>query len=331
MKEKLRVLIGAIMLVVLIAFTFVINILLTRKDESNLIVNLDPELQRAMTYGELEERDARTNSDYVQFSAFFLRDLDQDGFAERVKGTCKEVAGEDTLYMSLNVLTDGILKNGKIEIIADNIYFQTVLVDDEVIKGNYVSANTNVIDLKDVKVGTQKLIFGNVRTGNYSSRHLKTAALENDTTKYSGINKVKLTGTHVKTDGTETQIEKIIELPVDWYAVPVAEIPNKYDGGQKDNQKQNYDMNKMIDVEHEKLNLTFNIVSQEKAYKSILSKSYIEGEIPQLNGYDPISVEITGERIVYEYDSATRKFSAQRVAKLDSNGVVRTVWMPTRL
>ena len=89
------------------------------------LIATNPELARAMTYGELTEEDEKTQSENVRFSVYFARDLNGDGYADRVKGTCKEVEGEDTLYMSLNVLGDGYLKDAKIEIEADNIYFKT--------------------------------------------------------------------------------------------------------------------------------------------------------------------------------------------------------------
>ena len=55
-------------------------------------VNLDPELARAMTYEQFEdgsdvvyEAGSDNVVDNVKFSSFFLRDLDGDGYAEKVK------------------------------------------------------------------------------------------------------------------------------------------------------------------------------------------------------------------------------------------------------
>ena len=91
------------------------------------------------------------------------------------------------------------------------MYFKTALVNDETIDGNYISENTKSIDLKDVYAGTQKLIFGQVRTGDYRYLSTKKDAIGKDTNKYSGINKIILTGTHVKNDGTRTEIKKEVE------------------------------------------------------------------------------------------------------------------------
>ena len=312
--------------IIIISFLFVLAIISTlivlMKDKyhvDNLYNITDPELARAMTYGELTEEDERTQSEYVTFGAFFARDLDGDGYAERVKGTCKEVGKQDTLYMSLNVLEDGTLKNGKIEIESNNIYFQTALIEDETINDNYISSNTSEINLKDVKVGTQKLIFGTVRSGDYSEDKTKMSAIANNINNYSGINKIILTGTHVSSDGQETKIRKEIEFQVDWYNTPLAEIPYTYAGNQK-NRNQSYNNLNIIDTENNTLNLSFKLVSQETGYLTRLSKAYIEGEIPELNGYEPVEVEITGENVEFTYDQETRKFVAYREAILDENG-----------
>ena len=61
------------------------------------------ELEVSKTYEEVQEGDEVTQSEYVKFDAFFLRDLDGDGYAESIRGACREIGGEDTLYMELNV------------------------------------------------------------------------------------------------------------------------------------------------------------------------------------------------------------------------------------
>ena len=108
---------------------------------------LDPELARAMTYDQFEDGDENVDgTDNVKFSAFFLRDVDGDGYAEKLKGTCKEIGKEDTLYMEVNVQTDGILKNGKIEVDGKNFYLVTSVPKDNELKDNYISVNTKVME-----------------------------------------------------------------------------------------------------------------------------------------------------------------------------------------
>ena len=315
--------IGVVSLSLLVVVAILVVLLLNYSNKTNKksrVIN-DPELARAMTYGEFTEEDEKTESDCVRFGAFFLRDLDGDGYAEKVKGTCKKVGESDYLYFSLNVLTEGTLKNGKIEIQGDNIYFQTALIDDEVISGNYISNNTSVINLKDVGVGTQKLIFGNARSGNYNNKYEMRAALGNDTTKYSRENKIILTGTHVANDGTETNIRKEIVLPVDWYEETKAEIPYTY-AGQTKNKYQSYNTENVVDEAKGTIKISFKLVSQETQNKLILSKAYIEGTIPDFNGYSPLSVEFTGTNVKYTYDEETGKYTAWRDSVLDASGKI---------
>ncbi len=320
-KSKKRIILAGLSsaIVILIVAVSLFSVLKTSKSEQ--IAN--PELARAMEYGELTEKDEETQSENVRFSAYFARDLDGDGYAEKVKGTCKEVEGEDTLYMSLNVLGDGYLKNAKIEIEEDNIYFKTALVDDETISGNYISENTKSINLKEVQVGTQKLIFGQVRSGDYRYDSSKKDAIGKDTKKYSGINKIKLTGTHVSNDGkTETALEKEIELPVDWYSTTKAEIPYTYGANGEKNKYQNYNTESIVDEENKEVNLEFKITAQESNNKLILAKSTIEGTVPDLNGYMPTKVEITGENVEYTYNDKTGEFTAYREAQITEEGIV---------
>ena len=320
-KEKVTLSMIAVLAIVTMVMTAIYHAQKVQKRQNLIATN--PELARAMTYGELTEKDEETQSENVRFSVYFARDLDGDGYADRVKGTCKEVEGEDTLYMSLNVLGDGYLKDAKIEIEANNIYFKTALVDDEVIEGNYISENTTTINLKDVQAGTQKLIFGQVRSGDYRYASTKRDAIGKDTNKYSGINKITLTGTHVSSDGqTKTPIEKTIELPVDWYSTTRAEIPYTYGSNAEKNKYQNYNTESIVDEEKQEVNLEFKIVSQESNNKLLLSKATIEGTIPELNGYKPTKVEVIGDNVEYTYDEETGTFTATRTAQTTEEGIV---------
>ena len=288
-----------------------------KREKQIVLANGDMELLRAMSYEELNNSDELTNSDYVRFSAFFLRDTDLDGYANKIKGTAKEVGTSDTLYMSLAVLAEGTLKDGTIEIIGENFYFQTALIDDEVIDGNYIDANTSLINLKDVRVGTQKLFFGNVRSGNYSNGQ-HTAAIGNDISKYSKVNKVILRGVHVKDDGTETYVVKEVEFPVDWYSTVKTEIPFTY-AGDNENKYQHYGIGNLVDEKNQIVKTTFKVVAQEINNKLLLSKSYIEAEIPLLNDYEPLTVEVKGTNIGFEYDPATRIVKAYRDVTVNGN------------
>ena len=84
-NKKVKVLSIAIILLLLIAIasSFIFKEEnFTKKQKVN-----SAELARAMTYAQVQEGDnAVEGTDNVKFDAFFLRDLDADGYAESLRG-----------------------------------------------------------------------------------------------------------------------------------------------------------------------------------------------------------------------------------------------------
>ena len=110
----------------ILALATIVGVYLLNRDNS--LAGISPEIARSMEYEQVQDGDEdleETNN--VKFDAFFLRDLNGDGYAESIRGTCNEIGEESTLYMELNVLTEGYLKDGKITINSDNFYLQTNL------------------------------------------------------------------------------------------------------------------------------------------------------------------------------------------------------------
>ena len=93
-----------------------------------MLKGMNQEDLRAMEYGELGKDDIKTQSDNVEFSAFFTRDLDKDGNAEKIKGTCKEINSADTLYTEINISRGGYLENGQITLNAKNFTWTTSII-----------------------------------------------------------------------------------------------------------------------------------------------------------------------------------------------------------
>lgn len=198
MKRKNKIILITVASVIAIAVITGLALLL-RKSINKTATELDPEIVRSMSYTQISDEDAKIEgTDYVQFSAFFTRDLDGDGNAEKLLGTCRNVNSADTLYLDLNVLSDGYLKDGKITINGTNFNYSMSMVKDSVLKNNYLSDDVTEIELNNVNAGTEKLIIGNV-----------LADVGNDTNNYSKVSSITLTGTHVSDEGVETHIENI--------------------------------------------------------------------------------------------------------------------------
>ncbi len=316
-KQKLLKIIVLILIISIIAATGII--LIKNKVQTK---NLAPEISRSFAYDEVITGDENVTGDdgseigAIKFDAFFLQDRDGDGITEKIRGTCNEVGKEATLWMELKVSEVGYLKEGKITINSDNFYFNTSIVKDNEIAENYISSNTKEIILNSTpnNVGIQKLLSGSVRSGNYSSSSSRTAAIGNDTNKFSKENSITFSGIYVDQDGNEKSFSKDVPFIIDWYGTLNSEITPK--AQTQDMQ----DMNSLLGQEG--LELDFTITVTENQNQLIMAGSYIQGTIPELNGYKPLSVKIAGTNVQYTYDEQTGNFTAQREAVLNENGIV---------
>ena len=299
-KKKVLKITGIVAIVMVLLGVIGVSIF---KETKKVALQSDPEIRRSMEYEQVADGDENTNSPYVQFDAFFLRDLNGDGYAESIRGTCRDISDTDTLYMEINTLTNGTFKNGKITINSQNMNLQTAIVEDNVIKQNYISDNTTTIELKDMVNGTQKLMYGTVKASDFG----------NDTTKYSKINSITLTGTHVADNGTKTQVSKTVDFTVDWHGDVQASIYN-YTGTQN--------IEDIVDETNKNITLSFSVTTREDIDKLILKSAVLEGKIPEINGYKPTSVETTSTNVDFNYDSETGNFTFRKEATLGENGIV---------
>ncbi len=277
--------------------------------------SISPELAKAMTYDQVQDGEEVVDGTdgHVNFDAFFLRDLNSDGFAESIRGTSKRIGEEDTLYMEISVNTSGYVKNGKITVNGTNSYLQTALPKDDELKDNYVSNNIKAIEFNDLNNGTQKLLTGIIRSGDYSSTSRKSSAIGNNINNYNKVNSVTFTGTYVTEENEEIPIEKTVNFNVDWYGETRAEITST------NTTKTN--LSDRINEEEGTISLDFTINTREANQELILKTNHTEAEIPQLNGYDPISVTYTGNA-TFNYDAETRKVVLEREAVVSEDGTV---------
>ncbi len=311
-ENRMKTIVGTITIVL---FAVVAIIAGQVVKEQNRINAMSAENRRAMNYEQVQEGDevVENTNGAVNFDAFFLRDLNGDGYTESIRGTSKEIGKEDTLYMELNVQTEGYLKNAKIEINGENFYLQTALPKDDELKDNYIGNNIKTIEFNDLANGTQKLLTGVVRSGDYSYNSRKAEAIGNNINNYSKVNSVTLTGTYVNGAGEEKEISKTVEFNIDWYGTTKANIYTT-------NQTKNIE--NAIDEENGVVNLDFTVYTEETNNALILSKNQVEGEIPELNGYAPTSVEYTGSNGVFNYDAETRTFTITRESVVAEDGTV---------
>lgn len=290
-----------IALIVLFITAVMANIAINNKsNQTKSIATLTPEERRSMSYGLVTDENAKIEgNDFVRFNAYFLADLDNDGYAEKYDGTCRNIKEKSMLYMDVNVLTEGKLTNGIITINGQNFNLGMSMIADEVLKNNYISDNVRNIELKDVNAGTQKLILGKI-----------TPKIGNDTNKYScDTNTITFTGTYVPLEGEPVEVNKTIDLTVDWYGITTAQMIK--------NTKYDVLADNIADGE-----IKFNFQVLEIANQLILKENSNKVKIPELCGYAPIEVKCTTNGVTSNYDENTRELTISRESSVNENGIV---------
>ena len=273
-------------------------------DNSTEVQELNtPEELRAMTYGELKEEDEQTQSENVRFSAFFTRDLNKDGYAERLKGTCKELKESDILYVELDVLTQGYLEGGTIYLNGDKNYiWNTAIIKDEVVPNDYLGSTSSITLSNRVQNGTEKLFQGTV-----------TPNIDDNFNNYSKVNSVTLTGTYVDEQGNRTPINITRNVTVDWYGITETKI-NDLSGYKV----QTYDLESAI--KEKTFEVDFQVRVNELIKELLLQKQEVQIEIPRLNGYMPMEVKCTDSKVEYSYDYTTGIITIFRSPVVSYNG-----------
>ena len=303
-KLILIVSIAWFILSIVIAFLFTSFV----KKVDNELTEIDKEIKMSMQYAQIteenkDEYEKVDGTEYVRFSAYFTRDLNGDGIAEKMLGSCRSLSEKDVLFMDLNVLSNGYLKDGKITINSSNFKYNMNMVKDSVLKFNYIKNDVREIELNDVQNGTQKLFLGDV-----------VSNIGNNVNNYSGKTYITLTGTHVADDSehSETQISKTIEITVDWHG----EVTSALDTYSS---YYNYDT---LDTK----TISFGFTTRETHYKPeeqlILKDNITQVTIPELNGYSPEDVICTNSDVNFEYDKYTRNLTITKESTVQEDGIV---------
>ena len=291
--EKLKLKIGGILIIIALIAVLLVSLLIPNIKK----IGLSAEDKLAMTYHELTNSDFETDSENVLFGAYFARDLDKDGIAEKLAGTAKDMDSSDILYMDINVISDGTLKEGRITISNDsNFKYSMNMIKDDVLANNYIYKNVKVIELNNIRAGTQKLIFGDI---------LPKVASYND---FSKVTQITLTGTYVPSEGDEIEINKTIDLTVDWYSTTHTNI---------EAYSKEVNIN-FSNTENEEVNRTIALTfSTEETIGNLVIKDTVATvKIPELYGYKAeeviennsgISWDATSSSITITRNSSARK------------------------
>lgn len=310
-KWKKIFIISTIILIIAILSTLI------AKHVDNQYAKLDSETLRAMNYEQIKDTGNYVNyinedgtigneCNFIEFSAFFTRDLDGDGYAERLNGTCKNLSDTDTLYAEVNVLTKGHLEDGKITLNANNFKWKTAIVSDNIVEGDYIGETSEIKLKSQVQNGSQKLLWGTISQN-----------IGNNINNYSKISSMTLTGTYVDDDGNKTKIQKNVDLTVDWYGTTETSVNRYY---YNNNGYSSYD-NQLLDISNivteNGIELNFRAAISETNKTLLLQKQVAELSIPNLNGYKPTLVTVLDKSVEYNYNEETSKLTIIRSSIVD--------------
>ena len=306
--------------IVLFAFVLALGFFLIQnsKKKKKKNIELDPELARAMTYDVLDEHaDDIEGTDCVKFSAFFLRDIDSDGNAERLNGTARSMSSKDIMYIDFNVITEGYLKNASIQVMGDNFIPEINYPEDDIVKKVIKADDKNYLIMlqENILNGTQKLFEIPIKVSNFYNID-----------DYSKNNRVSLQGTYVNERGEEISIIKDVNLMVDWYGTSATSVKKYYDsvGNYSEYEKQSAELpnysNKAGGVV-----FTFDAVISETDNQLFVQKQLLELELPELLGKKPTRVSTNNNSVNQSYDRSTGKFTIIREAEIKDGIIVKRV------
>ena len=296
---------------VLVSFGSFENVKLNKSNQTSNI-----ELLKALTYEIVNDGDDVVDgTDNVKFSAYFLCDTNDDGVDEKVKGTCKEVGAQDTLYIDLSVINGGKLKEGHIYFADNNFDMATSLPKDKVLKTNVIGTEIKEIELENIETGTTKTITGQIRSGLYANESGKNSALENNINNYSrNDNSVTLDAIYEDINGNERRITKSINLTVDWYGSLNTRIDNTFQI------RNSQDIIK--DYNEQTATMVFDILTVETQNQLLLKNNTVDATIPLMNGYEPTNVAVTSSNVDVDYNDETRVLHLSRSAITNEQGDV---------
>ena len=276
-KKNKKILIGiaAFVLAVILAAIFTVR--------TNKSSELDAATRRAQNYEQLTDDktyyvdDEGTITDdaceFVKFEAYYTADLNNDGNAEKMLGSCKEINESDTMYFYVSVDQEGSLKDAKLTLNGTNTVYTMTVVKDSLIKNNYVFSKqkNKTIEFNKISAGMNKLIYAS------------TSSSVSGASNYTGTNKIVFTGTYVDTDNNEHPIRREIEFTNDWYGKAVANLSNL---------SNNVEYNVYIEKEDKSIPFSFKL---SEIYKELIPKStHVEIEMAELEGEYPTNVICEG-------------------------------------
>ena len=164
-STKLKTKISSIIAVIILAIVAITAVVISRKKGTNHVAEItSPEILRSINYDQVQEGDEKIEEcdNKVNFSAYFLKDINGDGRAEKLYGSCQQVGNRSELYIDVNVEGEGHIENGVITIDGKNFKLGMSMLKDTLLKNNTVSDDVQTIELNPVTSGISEVLIGNI-------------------------------------------------------------------------------------------------------------------------------------------------------------------------
>ena len=305
-KNNIKILVSLISVMILfLGLTF-----LVRKGNNSLT-----ERQRKlMQYDQVQNGDeAIDDTEYVTFDAYFHENI--GGTATKIRGEYLNINSSAELWLDLHVFGDVTLKDAKLEFSNSNVKTSGYLYKNSFIPKNMKVPNGGTVTLEPniqgATLNTKITISSNI------TYDLKSLSSSN--------NKITLTGIVVKPNGEEVPITKEVKYTLDWTMDDLS-----VNIGSFNKKKQSFPYRQVLGCPnvtgagnttyayyHEytggNYDLEFKLITTSNS--PFTKSANIEIKIPDLNGYDPLSVSLSGEN--YNYDPTTQMLTASREAVLN--------------
>lgn len=272
----------------------------------------------------------------VQFDAYFLNDSvkTRGALLGPINGPDLTSVPTKELYMEIKVLSEGYLKNGRIEFVTTNSRFVANLVPDNIINGQYIG-NVDSIALKKIDNGTIRVVRGEVHPN-----------VENKDYLYRTDNKVKLTGIYVDNQGRETPISKTVNYAVenlygDLELINLYQYANSFDESNYYNPSKNPEIK--FEVKYDTFLSGIRRINHKfgNLNKTFKSNVFEIKNVPKFNGYQAERIEIESlvsdnlSTVTTNFDKENNTFTINnsndndyRTINLMNNGIVIKIIYP---
>ena len=311
-KNEVKFVVWSIVLSFMMIVSSVLSMFMV--DRTTFMSEIEKQIYAAeLTYNEFNSSNKfvdGTNNN-VSFEAYFVADRNNDGIAEKLDGAAVNSNTNARLYIDLGVNENGYIKDGVIEFSSNNNFnYGLKNYTSQFLKGVYNSDKINKINLKNIEAGTEFLL----------DKGLIGINLHNNINNYHfDNNSVKFKATYVPDVGPSVQIEKNINLTVDWYGTIETSVESSIDSSS---------FMRFVDGQNlENISRTVPVPIYVKTKGNLLLKdNIVRVKIGELNGYKAENVTVTsnnnGEESSFGFVGTDATTVTDGTAATDSLGAV---------